>query len=159
MADNGKSLYLVHSVNSMEAFDVYTLEEMQYSTRQGQIFVWTWSEYDRPPQLQYASVIRLDRWKVKLHSITEVIHETPHVTNFWDILQSFENQSLWKYFICDGDGSWIHRDLITGLLKILHDGSFMVDLDPDVWSAGFIIHCNQTNQTAIGSVVEKIFLC
>ena len=31
----------------------------------------------------------------------------------------------------------------------------MVDLDPDVCSAGFIIHCNQTNQTAIGSVVDK----
>ena len=31
----------------------------------------------------------------------------------------------------------------------------MVDLDPEVCSAGYIIHCNQTNQTAIGSVVEK----
>ena len=53
------------------------------------------------------------------------------------------------------DGSWIHRGLITGSLEIVHDGSFMVDLDPEVCSAGFIIYCNQSNQTAIGSVVEK----
>ena len=31
----------------------------------------------------------------------------------------------------------------------------MIDLDPDVCSAGFIIHCNKSHQTAIGSVVEK----
>ena len=35
ISENGKCLYLVHSVNLTEAFDVYTLEETQYITRQG----------------------------------------------------------------------------------------------------------------------------
>ena len=31
----------------------------------------------------------------------------------------------------------------------------MVDLDPEVYSAGFVIHCNQTDQMTVGCVVEK----
>ena len=49
ISENGKCLYVVHSVNLTKAFDVYTLEETQYSRRQGEIFEWKWSEYGTPP--------------------------------------------------------------------------------------------------------------
>ena len=60
--------------------------------------------------------------EVKLHSFIEVPH-TP--TAFWDVLHSFENQSLWKYFHCDGNGEWINRGLIIESLVIVNDGSYM----------------------------------
>ena len=38
------------------------------------------------------------------------------ITNFWDTLHTFENQTLWKYFCCDGDVHWIEQGIIAGTL-------------------------------------------
>ena len=42
-----------------------------------------------------------------------------------------------------------------GSLVIVHDGSYMPKVAKDVCSAGFIIYCTATEQTAKGTVVEQ----
>ena len=52
--------------------------------------------------------------------------------DFWTVLCSFENQSLWKDFVYDGDGRWITDGLVNGTLVAVHDGSYMKEVNPQV---------------------------
>ena len=90
----------------------------------------------------------------RLH-LTLAPHRAPTpVTDFWEVLRSFENQSLWRYFHCDGDGRWIHRGLLMGSLVIVHDGSYMPEVEKGICSAGYMVYCKVTKQRAKGTVVE-----
>jgi len=73
--------------------------------------------------------------------------------NFWNTLDSFPNQSLWNYFQCDNDNSWIPRGLMGGTMLMRHEGSYMVDIDLTIRSAAFIIQCTATGNEVIGSIV------
>ena len=61
--------------------------------------------------------------------------------SFLEELHSLPNQSLWKNFTCDGDGEWIRRGLINNSIVLVHDGSYMPQVDPNLCSAAFIIKC------------------
>ena len=104
---------------------------------------------------RYASVREVDEMTVALHSVVAVPRPVTPATDFWEVLHSFSNQSLWRYFHCDGDGRWIHQGLLCGSLVIVHDGSYMVEVDKSVCSAGFMIYCKNTQHKAKGTVVEK----
>jgi len=47
---------------------------------------------------------------------------------------------MWKYFSCDGDGEWIHRGLMMGLLVMVHDGLYMPKVTKKVCLAAFYIY-------------------
>jgi len=44
---------------------------------------------------------------------------------------------------------------MAGILFMGHDGSYMVELDPNICSATYIIKCTATGNDVIGSVVER----
>ena len=92
---------------------------------------------------------------VKLHSTTACFHPPTTTPGFWPTLRSFENHTLWKYFVCDGDGGWIHDGLINGTLAIVHDGSYMPDLSTEICSAAVMIYCTATGFSAKGAIVES----
>ena len=135
-------------------YDVYTIDITIPRTRHGSQFVWSWSARTGPTQTSYASIQRIDQMRITLHSIATMPVTVPIETDFWTVLRSFENQSLWKNFVCDGDGSWIHQGMRQGTLTIVHDGSYMKELDKNVCSAGFMIFCSRTKCQAKGAVAE-----
>ena len=45
--------------------------------------------------------------------------------------------------------------MILGSLVIVHDGSYMREVDPHVCSAGFMLYCTQSKNRAKGTVVKK----
>ena len=79
----------------------------------------------------------------------------PKSTRFWDVLRSFKNQSLSRHLSCDGGGEWIHREMLMGSLCIVHDGSYLVDLDTEVCLAGLVIFCTISRQTLKCAVAER----
>ena len=76
-------------------------------------------------------------------------------TDFWAALRSFDNQSLWKNFQCDGDATWIHRGLILGTLVIVHDGSYMPLVSKTVCLAAFMTFDTHTDNWTKGVAVER----
>ena len=103
----------------------------------------------------YASVCHVNETTVTYHSGAAVPASEPKSTRFWNVLRSFENQSLWRHLSCDGDGEWIHRGMLMGSLCIVHDGSYMVDLDSEVCSAGLVMFCKISRQTLKCAVAER----
>ena len=91
---------------------------------------------------------------VKLHS-TAACYVSPLASRgFWPTLRSFDNQTMWKYFVCDGDGGWITQGLINGALAICHDGSYMSEISTDISAAGIMIYCTATGCQAKGALAE-----
>ena len=87
--------------------DIFVREERRHNTRRGAVYNWMWSEKGTPSSSRLASVLTIDTTRVHLHSSASLPLPISVPTDFWTVLQSFENRSLWKYFKCDGDGSWI----------------------------------------------------
>lgn len=155
VADDSSTLYRTHLKNNIRMMDVFVREERRHNTRRGAVYNWMWSEKGTPSSSRLASVLTIDTTRVHLHSSAPLPLPISVPTDFWTVLQSFENRSLWKYFKCDGDGSWITDGLRSGTLVCVHDGSYMVHLSRDVCSAAFVIHCTATGKRAVGSVVEQ----
>ena len=130
-----------------EIHDVFTPQAMARPTRFGQRYEWTRTQLGGAPMDYYASVCHVNEMTVTYHSKAAAPTSEPKSTRFWDVLRSFENQSLWRHLSCDGDGEWIHRGMLMGSLCIVHDGSYMVDLDTEVCSAGVMIICTSSGQT------------
>ena len=133
--------------------DVLLLDVSASSPRR-RIFRWTCTSYGLDPGTRYASVDAIDEMSVQLHSSAALPMTEPIPQDFWSVLHSFPNQSLWKNFVCDGDGEWIHRGLVDGTLVVSHDGSFMEHVSSKVSSGAFMIYCRRTGSRCKGSVVE-----
>ena len=89
-------------------------------------------------------MVPVDESTVRLHSSAFLPVEPSPKVDFWEVLRSFENQTLWRYFHCEGDGRWIHEGLLMGTLVIVHDGSYMPHVAKDVCSAAFMIYCTSS---------------
>ena len=87
---------------------------------------------------------RLDKLTVLLHSHVARPLPQPVSTDFLSVMRSFENQPLWDYFVCDGDGSWILQGLLSRSLVVVHDGSYMREVCPRVYSATYMMYCTST---------------
>ena len=92
---------------------------------------------------------------MKCQSEVETAPESSSITDFWDVLNSFRNQSLWKYFRCGGDGSWITRGLTASTLDCISDGSYMQEVSQEVCSAAVLIKCRYTVMEVVGTIVEE----
>ena len=58
-------------------------------------------------------------------------------------------------FDCNGDGSWITDGICKKTLVIVHDDSYIKEVDPNVCSAAYMIYCTLTCQQAKGTVMER----
>jgi len=151
----GTRVVMQHEKGGVLYEDVYlpSLEEgMQL--RSGPRFRWVSSTRGDSGLPHYASVRHLDEMTVLLHSHVARPLPPPVATDFLSVLRSFKNQSLWEHFICDGDGSWIMHGLLAGSLVIVHDGSYMREVCPNVCSAAYMLYCTDTGNQAKGTVVE-----
>lgn len=111
--------------------------------------------HDPPSSHKYASVDIASDSTVSLLSSANVFRPVAPSLDFWDVLRDLPNQTLWKYFHCDGDGSWIQRGAALGTLILSHDGSYMQQVDPTVCSAAFKLVCTHSRCCAVGSIVEQ----
>jgi hypothetical protein len=57
---------------------------------------------------------------------------------------------------CDGDGTWIWEGLCNGSLIIIHDGSFMLDISPQICSAAVMIRCGTLDHTCKCIIAEYL---
>ena len=130
------------------------IQDPRYNLRSGARFRWAYSTLFSPPFPNYASVQPLSSNTVALHSLAlPPVVQLP-AYDFWTVLCNFENHSLWKDFVCDGDGSWITDGLVNGTLVAVHDGSYMKEVNPQACSAAFMIRCSATGLRAKGTVAE-----
>jgi hypothetical protein len=56
-------------------------------------------------------------------------------------IKSMANQTLWLSLDYDGDGSWMLNGMLAQSLVIIHDGSYMKELSPEICSAATMIYC------------------
>ena len=112
---------------------------------------------DPPPHVDQnlASIDRVDTMHIKLHSTVTLPTEIQMHFDFWDVLHSWPNQSLWRNFKCGGDVTWMRRGAMKVTLRMVHDGSYMCKVDPSICSAAFIIMCISTGHKATGTLVER----
>jgi hypothetical protein len=54
------------------------------------------------------------------------------VSGFEQTNRHFTNQSLWVSLDYNGDGSWILSGMLVQSLIIIHDGSYMKEISPDI---------------------------
>ena len=62
---------------------------------------------------------------------------------------------MWKRLNLDGDGAWIVDGLAKGSLVVVHDGSFMENVDRCICSAGGVIFCKESRHMAFFSATER----
>ena len=155
MSDQEDRLYFSYCQGGLDCYDTYCKESTDRVTRFGQKFTWESTCEGVPTASIYASVRDVDDSTVSLHSTAAIPRPLSLNTDFWEVLHSFLNQSLWRSFRCDGDGKWIHRGLVMGTLVIVSDGSYMPKVDKHVCSAGFMIACTTSKCKAKGTVVER----
>ena len=106
-----------------------------------------------PPK--YASVIPSETNTVRLHSTAERPAPAQRPLLLREVLNLRQNKALWRHFTCTGDGSWIREGLPCGSLLLVHDGSYMKKVDPNICSAAYVIRCRTTGNKARGLIVEK----
>ena len=105
---------------------------MASGTRHGQVYTWLETQQGDPPSKRHASVELLLDTSACCHSSVEMHRAPTPTTDFWEVLHSFENQSLWRYFHCNREKRWIHRLLLMGSLVIVHDGLYMSEMSKGV---------------------------
>jgi hypothetical protein len=133
---------------------VYHRDANIRATRTGTIYRWFATCFGPAPRVSHASVYVESEMTVKLHS-TAACYVSPVASRgFWPTLRTFDNQTMWKYFVCDGDGGWITEGLINGTLAICHDGSYMSEISTDISAAGVMIYCTATGCQAKGAIAE-----
>jgi hypothetical protein len=66
---------------------------------------------------------------------------SPPNSGFEQTIRHFTNQSLRVFLEYNGDGLWILDGMLAQSLIIIHDGSYMKEISPDISSAAIIIYC------------------
>ena len=136
------------------SYSVYTRNNHSSTTRGG---LYTKSDCTEmlPAQVDLASVTKMDEETARLRSTVTIPRSIEKQTGFWKVLHELPNQTLWRHFHCDDDGAWIRRGATMGSLLLVHDGSYMQKVDPDVCSAAFKLVCTRSGKMASGSIVER----
>jgi hypothetical protein len=84
-------------------------------------------------------VCPMDENLLILHSISPVYLPSPSRQSFMEQLHSLPNQSLWRTFTKDGDGSsWIFCSLLAGNLIMMSDGSYNENIALDLCSCAVV---------------------
>lgn len=110
-----------------------------------------------PSDLLLATVVRDDNNPsvVRLHS-TALPPTKDEVSGFWNVLASYNNDSLWRHMDWSKDPEeWLYDSLCNGTTIVVHDGSFMPKLTPDVCSAAVIICDKESGEWLSCTIAEK----
>ena len=89
----------------------------------------------------YARITPLYQGQVLLHSSVSMYINPILVSGFEQTIKNMTYQTLWLSLDYDGDGSWMLNGMLAQSLVIIHDGSYMKELSPDICSAATMIYC------------------
>lgn len=101
------------------------------------------------------NVTSVSSGEVKVIARSPVFTPSRSKRSFLDRLRALPNQSLWRNFVCDGDGSWIYEGLLATSLIMMSDGSYDDKRANDVCSCAAAILCSKTGKKATVTWVEK----
>jgi hypothetical protein len=136
-------------------YDVYKSVICRVHTRGNTRFSYAYSTETPPPTSLAASVKSHPDGSVSLHSTTSLpTNSTPTRSTFLSRLKYGTQASLWKSTSFDEDGDWVISAAQNCSLVIVHDGSYMPDLDPSVCSAAVVITCTMTGKVGRIQVCE-----
>ena len=144
-------------MDGTDYYNVYAKDTIRRITRKVNPYTWSYTVYGTPAQChEMASIARLDSLTVSLNSTTPLPQPITPPHRLLDVLQSWDNQSLWEHFTFDFDGTWIKLGPLRGSIIIVHDGSYMPKVHPWVCSVTFTILCTTTNQQATGKLLKSL---
>jgi hypothetical protein len=103
----------------------------------------------------FASITHSQSEQVLLH--LSAAAATPPIVSlgFEYNLRSYGNESLWRSLDYDGDGLWILEGMIYRSLIIIHNGSYMKDISPLIYSAATMIYCTIAKKQCKCTWAEK----
>ena len=137
-------------------YDEYNKDDRGHNTRRGQQYTCAREVGGEPPQHFDASISYEEGTQVvSLHSYCAIPRPPRQPSRFWETLRSFNNVAIWKYFLCDRDCKWICQELLMGSLAIMHDGSYMKEVEKDVCSTAFMLYCRITKNRCKGAAAER----
>jgi len=123
--DSADRLFRIRQQQPEPMYDVFEKDTSSVATRHGQRYIWSLTCFGELPGDNFATVNHVNEQVVTLHSKARCHVEESVPMDFWSVLRSYPNQSLWKHFVCADDGEWIRRGVLLGSLCIVHDGSYM----------------------------------
>ncbi len=117
------------------------LNPIDCRTRSGQHFNSTIVKNGPSDFHHYASATPSQLGQVLLHSLLPGFISPRPISGFEHVIETFANQSLWLSLDYNGDGSWILHGMLAQSLIIIHDGSYMKELLPNISLAATMIYC------------------
>ena len=138
--------YLVHTRPSGQ-YDIFIPMACKGRTRRDLRFVYSHSTETPPVCTSTASVTQHPDGTLFMHS-TSSLYEAgpPQCTPFLAQLKAGSQPRLWNSSVIDEDGDWIPVAAQNNSLIIVHDGSYMPDLDPSICSAALVLFCTKTGR-------------
>jgi hypothetical protein len=133
---------ILHEIVSAKECVLY-VQKVGQSLHSGRVFIKPHATQGTSTPNFDASVIHIDDTSIQMHSLTKSWSPAPTSTSisFWDKIQLYNNPSLRRNLHCDSKGSWIWEGLCMGPLIIIHDGSYMWEVLPHIYSAAVMIVC------------------
>jgi hypothetical protein len=143
LRDDGMILHNMIMREDKEYHKIYTPTSNPFScrTRSRQHFISNRVAMGMSDFHTYASITHVQQGHILLHSTTPVYIPSSSVSGFEQTIMHFTNQSLWASLDYNGDGSWILGGMLAQSLIIIHDGSYMKEISPDICSAATMIYC------------------
>jgi hypothetical protein len=147
--------YIVQQ-NNDTSYSVYYPAQQRNRTRGHNYFEYHHTTPHPPPCNLTASAFPHNTHKIDLHSTCSLKHRTHTPTDpFLTKLRKGLQNQIWHGSTFDEDGEWIVRAIERGTLLIVHDGSYMPQMDKSICSAGIVLLCIQTRLMGTIKCCEK----
>jgi hypothetical protein len=129
---------------------VYTPITRMHNTRRSKRYGPTTSNLVPQNLKHMASVKELPDGSILLQSTTSppIPTQQKDSADLQSHLNSIRNSTPWKTLQVDGDGTWLAHAYERGTLMIVHDGSYMADLDNTRCSAAVVVLCTASRNMA-----------
>jgi hypothetical protein len=103
----------------------------------------------------HVSITHVQQGHILLHSTIPMYIPSSPVSGFEQTIRHFTKQSLWVSLDYHGDGSWILNGMLAQSLIIIHDGSYMKEISPDICSMATMIYCSITRYRCKCTLAER----
>eukprot|EP00956_Cyclotella_meneghiniana_P034366 scaffold104037_cov45-Cyclotella_meneghiniana.AAC.3 len=141
---------------SPSSYVQYTRDENARSTRFSMTFLNPIEMQGQHSMKTRASVqCEDDDSVVRVHSVADTYSPPLHRRSFLERVRAEPNQTLWRTFVTDGDGSWIYESLLSNNLVMMSDGAYEPLLAEDVCSCAAVVMCLRTGNKASLTWVEQ----
>lgn len=147
----------LYRVENNTSYQLYTLSSTHRQTRCGSRYSFSAvipGQCDRSIRASVSSCPR-DEFIMVVNATCPVYLPSSSRQSFLQRLHSLPNQTLWRTFQTDGDGSWIYCSLLAGNLIIMSDGSYNENIALDVCSCATVFRDKITNDSARVTWAEK----